>query len=44
LAIILLSAIVIPPFRVISHDELLRFQREGLLPDQRSSPKTVSTA
>jgi hypothetical protein len=29
---------------VISHDELLRFQREGLLPDRRRQPNTASTA
>ena len=29
---------------VIPHDELLRFQREGLLPDRRRQPKTASTA
>jgi hypothetical protein len=29
---------------VISHDELLRFQREGLLPDRRRQPKSASTA
>jgi hypothetical protein len=29
---------------VISHDELLRFQRDGLLPDRRSQPKTANTA
>jgi hypothetical protein len=29
---------------VIPHQELLRFQREGLLPDRRSSPKTARTA
>jgi hypothetical protein len=29
---------------VISHEELLRFQREGLLPDRRKSPNTASTA
>jgi hypothetical protein len=29
---------------VISHDELLRFQREGLLPDRRRQPKTEMTA
>jgi hypothetical protein len=29
---------------VIPHAELLRFQREGLLPDQRGQPKTASTA
>jgi hypothetical protein len=29
---------------VISHDELLRFQKEGLLPDRRRQPKTASTA
>ncbi len=29
---------------VIPHEELIRFQREGLLPDRRSSPKTSSTA
>jgi hypothetical protein len=29
---------------VISHEELLRFQREGLLPDPRRQPKTASTA
>ena len=29
---------------VIPHDELLRFQREGLLPDRRRQPNTASTA
>ena len=29
---------------VIPHDELLRFQKEGLLPDRRRQPKTASTA
>ena len=29
---------------VISHDDLLRFQREALLPDRRRQPKTASTA
>ena len=29
---------------VIPHEELLRFQREGLLPDRRRQPKTASTA
>src|SRR4051812_11082823 len=29
---------------VISHEELLRFQREGLLPDRRRQPNTASTA
>src|SRR5258708_29776776 len=29
---------------VISHDELLRFQPEGLVPDGRCQPKTASTA
>jgi hypothetical protein len=29
---------------VIPHDELLRFQREGLLPDRRHQPNTASTA
>ena len=29
---------------VISHDELLRFQRDGLLPDRRRQPNTASTA
>ncbi len=29
---------------VIPHDELLRFQKEGLLPDRRHQPKTASTA
>jgi hypothetical protein len=29
---------------VISNDELLRFQREGLLPDRRRQPKNASTA
>lgn len=29
---------------VIAHDELLRFQREGLLPDRRRQPNTASTA
>jgi hypothetical protein len=29
---------------VISHDELLRFQREGLLPDRRRQPNTAATA
>ena len=29
---------------VIPHDELLRFQREGLLSDRRRQPKTASTA
>src|SRR4051794_36757928 len=29
---------------VIPHAELLRFQREGLLPDRRRQPKTASTA
>ena len=29
---------------VISHQELQRYQREGLLPDQRSYPKTAATA
>jgi hypothetical protein len=29
---------------VISHDELLRFQREGLLPDRRHQPNTPKTA
>jgi hypothetical protein len=28
---------------VIPHEELLRFQREGLLPDRRRQPKTAST-
>lgn len=29
---------------VIPHKELLRFQREGLLPDRRRQPNTASTA
>src|SRR5271167_4281780 len=29
---------------VIPHDELLRFQREGLLPDRRRQPNTANTA
>ena len=29
---------------VIPHAELLRFQREGLLPDRRRQPNTASTA
>ena len=29
---------------VIPHEELLRFQREGLLPDTRRQPNTASTA
>lgn len=29
---------------VIPHDELLRFQREGLLPDRRRQPNTAKTA
>ena len=29
---------------VIPHEELLRFQREGLLPDRRRQPKTATTA
>ena len=29
---------------VIPHDELLRYQRDGLLPDRRRQPKTASTA
>lgn len=29
---------------VIPHVELLRFQREGLLPDRRRQPNTASTA
>ena len=29
---------------VIPHDEVLRFQKEGLLPDSRRQPKTASTA
>lgn len=29
---------------VIPHEELLRFQREGLLPDRRRQPNTASTA
>jgi len=29
---------------VIPHTELIRFQREGLLPDGRRQPKTASTA
>jgi hypothetical protein len=29
---------------VIAHEELLRFQREGLLPDRRCQPNTVNTA
>src|SRR5258708_38325839 len=29
---------------VIPHDELLRFQPEGLVPDGRCQPKTASTA
>lgn len=29
---------------VISHAELLRYQREGLLPDRRRQPKTDSMA
>ena len=29
---------------VIAHEELLRFQREGLLPDRRRQPNTASTA
>jgi hypothetical protein len=29
---------------VIPHAELLRFQREGLLPDRRRQPKTANTA
>ncbi len=29
---------------VIPHAELLRFQREGLLPDRRRQPNTESTA
>jgi len=29
---------------VIPHTELLRFQREGLLPDKRRQPNTASTA
>jgi len=28
---------------VIPHDELLRFQREGLLPDRRRQPNTAGT-
>jgi hypothetical protein len=32
------------PSWVIPHEELLRFQRDGLLPDRRYSPKTASTA
>ena len=29
---------------VIPHEELIRFQREGLLPDRRRQPKTEMTA
>jgi Helix-turn-helix domain len=29
---------------VIPHDELLRFQREGLLPDRRHQPNTADRA
>ena len=29
---------------VIPHDELVRFEREGLLPDKRRQPNTASTA
>jgi hypothetical protein len=32
------------PSWVIPHDELLRFQRDGLLPDWRRQPNTPSTA
>jgi hypothetical protein len=32
------------PSWVISHEELLRFQREGLLSDRRRQPNTASTA
>ena len=32
------------PSWVIPHEELLRFQREGLLPDRRRQPNTASTA
>lgn len=29
---------------VIPHDELVRFEKEGLLPDKRRQPNTASTA
>ncbi len=32
------------PSWVIAHEELLRFQREGLLPDRRHQPNTPKTA
>ena len=40
----LLRRLVETPFWVIPHNELLRFQREGLLPDRRRQPNTASTA
>jgi len=29
---------------VVAHEELLRFRREGLLPDRRAQPNTEATA